>query len=211
MPTDSDTETMPIGLNGMKAKLISSCEAWIGSSGSHGWKVFIDVDREEFDGDDGWDVREAMETAIEKIRVRHTLQKLADPTHEKAITKAAWLDHAKALFTAAGLEPSAMAEIANGYCSKSCCLHRPWLEVVTRLGVITVGWRKRVLNIDWAESHLRVDGTVLFKDEGVTVGPFFVHAWTYEKVAEYLKALAASYVEPAALTAEEVAALTEES
>jgi len=49
-----------------------------------------------------------------------------------------------------------------------------------------------VINIDWSESDITADGKELFKDEGVTVGLHYVHAWGYQKAQQYIKMLLAS-------------------
>ena len=61
--------------------------------------------------------------------------------------------------------------------------------VTTQKGRIKLGWRKRVINIDWSESDIDLDGNEIFKDERVTTGDKYVHAWSYEKAIEYLTKL----------------------
>ena len=51
-------------------------------------------------------------------------------------------------------------------------------------GSLRIGWRKRVIEIvldDWP-----IDCASLLADEGVTVGRQLVHAWDYDKAAQYL-------------------------
>lgn len=80
--------------------------------------------------------------------------------------------------------------IPNEYCNDYCCVNRPWLKVTTHKGVIKIGWRKRVIVIDWSESDIvHISGTSLFKDENVTSWDKGIHAWGYEKAKEYLKRL----------------------
>lgn len=76
--------------------------------------------------------------------------------------------------------------IPNGYCSRACCEHLPWLQVTTALGVITLGWRKRVIVIDWTDSVLTTTAQELFPEEDVTKQGKLIHAWSYEKAREYL-------------------------
>lgn len=62
----------------------------------------------------------------------------------------------------------------------------PWWLVLTPRGHVRIGWRKRVIAIDWQASDVHFCPT---KDD-VTKSDSSVHAWTEEKALEYLKALA---------------------
>jgi len=87
-----------------------------------------------------------------------------------------------------------------------------WCRIRTPKGDVVIGWRKRVVNVDWADlierevaaaktgdysadnkSRERIrakfDGEKLFPSEEVTKGPAYVHAWTREKLIEYLRKL----------------------
>lgn len=86
------------------------------------------------------------------------------------------------------LFPSAVLveELPNGYCSDWCCTHLPWFRITTTKGRVEIGWRKRVINIEWEE---RVAGTAasLFPNEEVTKGERSIHAWSVEDAARYMK------------------------
>jgi len=84
------------------------------------------------------------------------------------------------------LEPIFVEEIPNGYCSKWCCRHLPWFVVTTIIGRFTIGWRKRVIHIDWSETIEAGSSEDLFKDETTTKGKTFIHAWGMEKAKEYI-------------------------
>lgn len=71
--------------------------------------------------------------------------------------------------------------IPNGYCKDWCCRHKPWYRVSTALCSFTIGWRKCVINIEW-DKDLEVD----FSSEDVTKEKGLIHAWGYEKAAEYI-------------------------
>jgi len=61
----------------------------------------------------------------------------------------------------------------------------PWFHAQVGNGpIIKIGWRKRVINIDW--SSAKKDLLHLFTGEEVTKDPHQIHAWGYEKAAEYL-------------------------
>lgn len=79
--------------------------------------------------------------------------------------------------------------IPNGYCGRACCEHKPWHQVTTRIGVITVGWRKRVISIDWSDTTVAAKAAELFPDEDVTKIDRLIHAWSYEKAREYIAKL----------------------
>lgn len=80
-------------------------------------------------------------------------------------------------------------EIPNEYCNAWCCKHLPWFIITTKKGRIKIGWRSRVINIDWADSIIQNGAKDLFKDEEVTKGEKFIHAWGIEKAQEYIDIL----------------------
>lgn len=61
----------------------------------------------------------------------------------------------------------------------------PWWLVKTNFGLIKIGWRKRVLNIDWSDTEIRV----IVTEDDVTKDKTLVHAWTQLKAVEYLTEL----------------------
>lgn len=87
-------------------------------------------------------------------------------------------------------------EIPNGYHTNSStgvtpyyALHMPWFIVTTPIGRFKIGDRKRVTHIDWEGVKGGPDADVLFKDEDTTKWRNGIHAWTYEKAAEYIAAV----------------------
>lgn len=89
-------------------------------------------------------------------------------------------------FKVAGIEVLNYWQIPNEYWPDSyidVSSKNPWWLVQTPIGMITIGWRKRVINIDWANTPLR---TIITLDE-VTKSETMVHAWSEEKMIEYLK------------------------
>jgi len=88
----------------------------------------------------------------------------------------------KEIFSSAGFEQFDLLQIPNQYGSFS--YRGPWFEVQTEIGTITIGWRKRVINIEWPT--IGQDLLPLFKDEDVTKSECNIHAWTEEKAIEYL-------------------------
>ena len=81
--------------------------------------------------------------------------------------------------------------IPNGYCNQECCEHIPWFLFHTIDGDIIMGWRKRVISIEWQENYKDFDMRELFKDEEVTKwnhdGKRGIHAWGKDKAYEYVE------------------------
>ena len=65
----------------------------------------------------------------------------------------------------------------------------PALDMPTDIGVISVHWRKRVIELAWERSIVELTAEELFPDEDVTKDGQLIHAWGYEKLTEYLKKL----------------------
>lgn len=65
--------------------------------------------------------------------------------------------------------------------------NKPRLIVTTHKGPISIHWRKRVIEIDWNESDVKTSSMEIFPDEDVTRGVKLIHAWGYQKAAEYIK------------------------
>ena len=155
----------------------------------------------------------------EREQERGLLRQLADDIFQALVAQERRLDPAllarskatKAAFATAfadaGLGPIFLEAIPNGYEGKDSPyqVHWPWYRVATPIGYVRIGWRKRVIEIDWASTILRAppdpegyakpslvpSGQVLFPDENVTRGETYVHAWGPEKATAYLKVLAA--------------------
>lgn len=90
--------------------------------------------------------------------------------------------HMRECFERAGYRDAQLVSITNGYDSAS---YTPWYTAqVNDLPPLRIGWRKRVIHIDWLESKLNLEH--LFSSEDVTRSGGFIHAWGYDKAAEYL-------------------------
>ena len=81
--------------------------------------------------------------------------------------------------------------LPNGYCHEDCCSHIPWFLFHTIDGDIIMGWRKRVISIEWQKNYKPFDLNKLFGNEDVTKweedGKRGIHAWGEDKAYEYLK------------------------
>lgn len=75
----------------------------------------------------------------------------------------------------------------NGYCSLACCRHLPWFVVTTHIGRFKIGWRKRVIEIDWQETRQTKTANELFPDEQVTKRDRSIHAWSLADAKRYIE------------------------
>lgn len=101
-------------------------------------------------------------------------------------------DHERvtALMLLAGIDAYVGEQLPNGYwpdVEDYADIRRasPWFLVFTSFGPVKLGWRKRVLSIDW--EHTKVRAIVTADD--TTKSETDVHAWSYAKAVEYLTAL----------------------
>lgn len=120
---------------------------------------------------------------ISNIIEEHSI-KLDPKEHERAANERAQII---GLFP----EPIYVEEIPNGYCDRYCCKHLPWFVITTHIGRIIVGWRKRVMNIDWTDTLVKWSGDQLFPNDDTTRSgrhspDRYIHAWTVEKAQEYV-------------------------
>jgi|GEM_PF-2710038 len=97
------------------------------------------------------------------------------------------IDKLKAMFTLAGFtilgEP---LKLQNRYWhGNEKAYYHPWWFVRTAYGWIEIGWRKRVMSIDWTHTTVR---HVVTTDE-LTKGDDHVHAYSEAKAIEYLTEL----------------------
>jgi hypothetical protein len=119
---------------------------------------------------------------------------------QKQMWKSDWLGQVQMCMKDAGFTSFSMKEIPNEYCNKSCCSHRAWLLVATHLGIFKIGWRKRVVELDWKDTFCsfgyNFNGNVLFKEHYLpgsktpaTVGDNYIHCWDYEQLTGALRKL----------------------
>jgi hypothetical protein len=165
-------------LSELEYKLAHTSENW-GDYGGLGIKILIAAGRELTRDDD------------------YLLGHMAEQIHDGIMAQTIKLDPETAKNRAVeraeiiGLFPSPIfvEEIANGYCSRWCCLQKPWFVVTTSRGRIKIGWRKRVLQIEWDGSTIKETADDLFPDEDVTKEGRLIHAWGYEKARKYIGVL----------------------
>lgn len=97
---------------------------------------------------------------------------------------------ARSVFTLAGIEVLNVWEIPNQYWPDTenyAGIRResPWFLVKTKHGLIKLGWRKRVLSINWSDTAIRK----IVTEDDVTKDEAMVHAWSNESAVGYLKEL----------------------
>jgi len=93
------------------------------------------------------------------------------------------------IFELAGFKHLRLLAIKNEYCTCDRCA--PWFNVKTEFGIIKIGWRKRVINIDWSSvenfgGQLHKGILLLFTKEDVTKGDTYIHAWGWDDAQKYL-------------------------
>ncbi len=100
----------------------------------------------------------------------------------------------RALFLLANIEIKKVYRIKNEYYPPADD-QSPWWLVPTKWGLIKIGWRKRVINIDWEDTGLVIDKNankdyefhkVPITRDDVTQWEHGIHAWGYAKAVEYL-------------------------
>lgn len=99
-------------------------------------------------------------------------------------------EEVKSLFTLAGIPVETMWELSNQYlpvCDDYLKLRaeHPWWLVKTPQGLIKIGWRKRVISINWEDTPLRMHVTA----DDVTKDMTAVHAWSVDDALKYLRVL----------------------
>jgi len=59
----------------------------------------------------------------------------------------------------------------------------PWWLVKTSIGLIELGWRKRVISVDWGETPVRR----LIGSNDVTRTETMIHAWSIEDCVRHIR------------------------
>jgi hypothetical protein len=101
-------------------------------------------------------------------------------------------EQAQAIFLLAGITVVRAHKIENGYWPYAYLEERkrsPWWLLESNIGIVIIGWRKRVISIDWTSVAVR---QVITEDD-VTKDEMSVHAYSYAKAVEYLAKLARAH------------------
>lgn len=94
----------------------------------------------------------------------------------------------RALFLLAGIDILKVWKLENKYWPSAyvdMIMANPWWLVRTPFGLVEIGDRKRVTNINWSDTDIRV----IVTEDDVTKDETMVHAYSDEKIIEYLKNL----------------------
>jgi hypothetical protein len=102
----------------------------------------------------------------------------------------------RTIFQLAGYQHAELERIPNEYAS---ALYYPpyWYRVKTEIGTLAIGWRKRVIHIDWERADFPLPGD-LFSKEDVTQTAHSIHAWGDAKAVEYLRTIREASIASAA-------------
>lgn len=166
-------------------ELLTAEESMSGTS-HFGIKIFVRMSQRSITRDDYYEP--AVYHSIEKMKEGLQLRTAKlDP--EAPAKRAAQRAQFEGIFKAAGATAIHMRELPNGYCPRPCCHNKPWFKVTSEIGPVTIGWRKRVISIDWSESDVPDYATLLFKDEETTREKQLIHAWSEVKATEYIRRL----------------------
>lgn len=109
----------------------------------------------------------------------------------KRTEEAGWFNNqseVEALFLLAGFKVDRLWQLENKYWPKVPeydCARTPWWLVKTEIGLVEIGWRKRVISINWSDTTIRK----IVTEDTVTKGDSYVHAYSLEKAVEYLRCL----------------------
>lgn len=161
-------------------KQLAYSETSFGKYNSFAIQIFIDIERELSD-DEGFMIGEYATEIKEKVLEKsNSLNPKCKLEAEKEKNDIISLFKGKDIF---------VEEIPNEYCSRYCCKHLPWFIVTTKKGRIKIGWRKRVIEINWLGSTIEQSSQSLFPNEDVTRFDQTIHAWSLEKAEEYINKL----------------------
>lgn len=98
------------------------------------------------------------------------------------------LEQAESIVKLAGFDIYHAWELANRYWPNNPAyddVRMPWWLFLTDIGPVQLGWRKKVIHIEWSACAFR--GVVT--EDNVTKEITCVHAWSVEKAVEYMRAL----------------------
>lgn len=146
-----------------------------------GIDVQVDIDR-ELSQDESYEVMRMAEKVLQMLNNNTVLN---SQEHKDELAKE------KEELLGCFPEQIYVKEIPNGYHESYL---KPWFEVTTKKGIIIIGWRKRVIVIDWSKSDITQKAEDIFGSELVdgykpTMYDKLIHAWGYDKAKQYIQKL----------------------
>lgn len=168
-------------------KLLAGSESYGGNHACNAQVILNSNLFDELSKDKQDDMNWAAQKFIEQLRYKIELAHAEENQQEE---RKASIEKMKDLFHKAGFDMVYATTIENQYSDHPGYYKDPWLEVTTSKGVIIIGWRKRVINIDWSKSDITKKAEELFPQESSTKGDHYIHAWGYDKAVDYLTILA---------------------
>jgi len=163
----------------MNYKQAAKIESYPVEFGQVGVQINVSIDR-ELTWDENYEIRLLAEKIEKMLRMGTALANPETLVRQKDIR-----DKFNACFDCQVF----MKQIPNEYCPNYCCVDKPWFIVQTKKGAIKIGWRKRVISIDWKDSDIKATADELFPDEDTTKAGQLIHAWGYDKAKEYITIL----------------------
>lgn len=140
-------------------------------------------------GNIGIDITLQNKDEPKKEEISRFICNLISDAHDKLIAflsyqeaKEQWVEELK--FFQSLLPNCEHKELPNGYTRGEYA--EPWYYFYTNRGPLTIGWRKRVINLSWSDFPEPKSAHELFPNEDVTKGDFYIHAHSHEKLKEYV-------------------------
>ena len=91
----------------------------------------------------------------------------------------------KAIFLLSGIELYACTPKHNPYPGMNNLYGLIW-DCWTSIGPMTVGWRKRVIEIQWDTKAANPSKETFTTDGNITFEPGLIHAWSYYEAVEFV-------------------------
>jgi hypothetical protein len=127
--------------------------------------------------------KKEIDSQVEKI---HDLLICESKRLDPQLIKQAKEEKAKLISLFDGHSPIYVEERPNAYMHDPMF---PWFTITTWIGRFDIGWRKRVIVIDWNATKLETTAEKIFPDEDVTKSGRLIHAYGYEKAQEYINTI----------------------
>jgi len=141
---------------------------------------------EGFTDQEKWDLSYPMRLAVDAL---HESIRLLRAKRDQSDVREGVIKQYLYAIKSTGLECSWHKVIDNEYCNGASYWTRPWIIAYSSIGPLKIGWRKRVIVLDWSETPIEETANELFPDEDVTKIDKEIHCWGYDKLYEYLKVL----------------------